>query len=344
MNLYSSNVNKGMNMTKSKDIFENLKNDYFLMKVFDILPKNKSLKIIKYNKNIQKRIDININSYKEYLEKYSPIEIEIIPAINKFGNFINFNKEDEIYYHIYFNDNKEEIKRNYLNKDDKVEKIKIIIDYQIKSFSELFGFCKLNEFIYFKKFYRSNINNMCKMFYFCEDLKGLNLKNFSTNNVIDMSAMFYYCSSIEELNLSSFNTNNVKDMSFMFYFCSSLKELNLKNFNTNNVTNMHNMFAGCYSLEKLNVSNFVTNNVTDMKGMFSECSSLKELNLNNFNTNNVKAMSYMFSHCFSLEKLNIDNFNMGNVINTYRMFKKCSDEFKNEIRAQYKNIKEEAFY
>ena len=54
-----------------------------------------------------------------------------------------------------------------------------------------------------------------------------------------------------------------------------------------------------------------------MSDMFSECSSLKELNLSNFNTNNVTNMRYMFSG--------------------------CSDQFKNKIRTEYKNIKEEAF-
>ena len=77
------------------------------------------------------------------------------------------------------------------------------------------------------------------------------------------------------------------------------------------------MFYGCSSLKKLNISNFNTNNVTDMSGMFSGCSSLKELNLSNFNTNNVTYMRHMFSG--------------------------CSDQFKNKIRTEYKNIKEEPF-
>ena len=49
------------------------------------------------------------------------------PVNNKFGKFINMN-ENEKYYHIYFNDNEEEIKRNYLKKNEKVAKIKILID------------------------------------------------------------------------------------------------------------------------------------------------------------------------------------------------------------------------
>ena len=42
------------------------------------------------------------------------------------------------YFHIYFNDNKEEIKKTELNKEDKVSKINIIIDHQIKTFYLLF--------------------------------------------------------------------------------------------------------------------------------------------------------------------------------------------------------------
>ena len=42
------------------------------------MQKKKSLEIIKYNNNIKKRINININNYKEYCEKYSSIEIEIM--------------------------------------------------------------------------------------------------------------------------------------------------------------------------------------------------------------------------------------------------------------------------
>ena len=77
--------------------------------------------------------------------------------------------------------------------------------------------------------------------------------------------------------------------------------------------------------------------------MFSECSSLKELNLSNFNTDNVTDMSWMFCGCSSLKELNLSNFNTNNVIYMGSMFKGCSDQFQTKIRAQYKNIKEEAF-
>ena len=86
------------------------------------------------------------------------IEIEIIPTKDQYGKFININENDKLYYHIYFNDNKEEIKNKYyIEEEDKVTKIKIIIDYQVKSFKGLFYECECVESINFKKFYRNNV-------------------------------------------------------------------------------------------------------------------------------------------------------------------------------------------
>ena len=214
------------NQIKTMDIFNNLKADSFLEKVFDILETKKSLNIVKYNNNIKKKINININDYKEYSEQYPSIEIEIKPFNNKYGNFINIEKEDEECYHIYFNNNEEEIKRNYINKDEQIKIIKIIIDYQIESFEELFQNCYCIESIYFKKFFRNDISNMRFMFYKCSSLKELSLNNFNTDNVTNMNGMFSGCSSLKELSLNNFNTDNVTDMSAMFYGCS--KELIMK--------------------------------------------------------------------------------------------------------------------
>ena len=113
---------------KSKASLTKLKCDFFLERIFNNLKTNKSLEIIKYNKKIQKILNLTINDYKEFSELYTPIEFEIIPAKNKFGNFIkDFGKEID-YFHIYFNDEKEEIKRNYITEKEKIKKIKIIID------------------------------------------------------------------------------------------------------------------------------------------------------------------------------------------------------------------------
>ena len=291
----SSNVIcKEKSELKSKEIFKSLKSDYFLKKLFDFLTKRKFLNIIKYNGNIKNRINVNINNYIEYLEIYSPIEIDIKPANNKYGTFINIKKEEEMYYHIYFNDNKEEIKRNYLKDDEQIRTIKIIIDHQVESFEGLFKYCECIEYIYFKKFYRNNINNMASLFSDCLSLKNLDMSNFNTNNVKDMSSMFYGCSSLKELNVSNFNTNNVINMLNMFSHCSSLKELDISNFNTNNVTNMKYMFCGCSSLKGLDLSDFSANNVTDMEFMFDRCSKELQMKIKSRYKNIKKEAFYSF--------------------------------------------------
>ena len=170
---------------RSKDIFENIKSKYILLKIFENMPKRKSLDIIRYNKTIKKRININVKDYEEC----SLIEIEIIPVKNKYGLFINIKKEEEKYYHIYFDNNKEEIKRNYLKEKEQVKIIRIIIDYQVKSFEDLFDSCGCVESIYFKKFYRNNINNMRFMFLGCLLLKEINLSNFNINNATNMKGL-----------------------------------------------------------------------------------------------------------------------------------------------------------
>ena len=171
-------------------MFKNLKSKYILQILFNNLLKKKSLEIIRYNNNIKNRLNISIKDYIDCLS----IEIEIKPVNNKYGKFINIDKGDEKYYHIYLNDEKEEIKRNYINEDENIEKIKIIIGYQIKSFKGLFQDCEYIEYIYFKKFYRNNINNMGDMFSECSSLKELNLSNFNTNNVTNMRWMLSGCS------------------------------------------------------------------------------------------------------------------------------------------------------
>ena len=115
---------------------------YTLLWVFEYLHAGRLFKIIKYNKSIQKRIDISINHYKVYSEKYSPIELDIVPKKGEYSDFININEKNKKYFHIYFNDNKEkEIERTHLDEGENVSKISIIIDYQIKSFSKLFAYC-----------------------------------------------------------------------------------------------------------------------------------------------------------------------------------------------------------
>ena len=301
--------------------FERIKSKYIMEKIMNILQKKKLLEIIHYNKNIQEKINININNYKDYSELYSKIEIEIIPLKNYIPlhlfnlYFINISKKDMSYYHIYFNNDKNEINRTYLTKNDKVDKIKIIIDFQVTSFKNLFHALKI--------------------------IKSINFKKFSRNNITFMDSMFKECISLTELNASKFKTNNVRNMERMFDNCTSLKYLDLSNFNTNKVITMEGMFCSCKSLIKLNLSNFNTQNVTNMSYMFLNCLSLRELNVNNFNMKKVNTISYMFNSCSSLKKLNLSNFNVDKYCDMMGIFYGCaslnelylSENFNTHIRA-----------
>ena len=97
------------------------------------MTKKKKLAIIRWNKKIQNRLNLNVKDYKEYSGTFTPIEIEIIPAKGKYGEFIKVDEKDKLYYHIYFNDNKEEIKNKYrIKEEDKLTKHEYYIKKRIK--------------------------------------------------------------------------------------------------------------------------------------------------------------------------------------------------------------------
>ena len=180
-------------------LFDKIRSIFILQNILGILTRKKLLEIIKYNNKIQRILYINFETYKEYSEKYSLIELEIIPINDKYEEFININEKNKEYYHIYFDDNKNEIKRNKLIEGDKVKKIIIKIEHQIKSFFSLF--------------------------YKCHNIKSMNFKKFYRNNIVSMECMFNDCSSLKEIKFSCFNTENVTNMDGMFIGCSSLKKL-----------------------------------------------------------------------------------------------------------------------
>ena len=284
---------------KAKNILIFIKSRFIIKKIFGNINTKKTLEIIKYNKSLQDKSNINFDTYKKYSQKYSSIEIELIlhPFNYQFNkeDFINVNKEYVSYFHIHFNDEEKETKRFYLtNSDIEVNRITIKIDHEVKLLSDLFKYCTCIKSICFKKFSRNNITDISYMFYYCQKLEKIIFRNFNTDNVTNMCGMFYCCESLKEIDVSKFNTNNVTDMSYMFFVCSSLKKLNLSNFNTNKVKTMGYMFYQCISLEELNIDNFDTNNVKNFKGMFYECKELKELNINNLKLNNYSDMDYMF--------------------------------------------------
>ena len=123
-----------MDSTTNSKIYNinNIKSKHILKKIFENINKRIKLLIIKENNKLQKKLNIDLNDYKDNYKVWSSIYIEIKPS-NTYGKFITIWKKDENaierenYYHIYFNDNKQEIKKKYyLNKNDKVKKINIV--------------------------------------------------------------------------------------------------------------------------------------------------------------------------------------------------------------------------
>ena len=88
-----SNLKKIIKPIKKEGNLEDIKSKYILIYIFDTLRKNRWLDIIKYNKKLQNKLELDINSYKEYHDIYSEIELEIIPVKKKSGKFIDIAKK-----------------------------------------------------------------------------------------------------------------------------------------------------------------------------------------------------------------------------------------------------------
>ena len=254
------------------NLIQKIKSIYTILNIFEYLHQKNKLQIVKINKELQRNLDLTIHNYKDYSEKFSSIEIIVIPTKKRIDKsiFINYEDINNKYYHIYFNNINKEVKRNYIDKIEDIFKIKIIRDSAINRLNNLFENCKEIESIYFTKFIR--------------------------NNIINMRGMFSGCSKLKTIKFFQINTINVTSMDFMFCKCPLLKELDLSEFDTHNVEGMNSMFFCCSSLEKLDISNFNINKVDSMIGMFFKCSSLKELKIKNFNTQNATTQS-MIDFC-----------------------------------------------
>ena len=301
-------------------MLDSIKSNYVLREIFTKCKERVYLKLVLHNKRLQKRLNLSII---DALFSFNTMKIEIIPVsvaddpfLVRFP-FINIKDEDRAHYHIFFNDSKKPIKKEYFRKDDNVTKITVFIDKKIKTLKELFKDC-----IYIK------------------EVKVTGCRKYTIYNT---SKMFYGCKSLVKVDISKLQTQNVKNMGWMFYFCSSLKEVNLGNLNTSNVTNMEYMFAWCEALKELNLSNFDTKNVTNMESMFSDCSSLSYLNIANFDISKVINMKYMFEDCKSLYDLVISDFIIDNKTETHFMFSNCKLEAKNSISNLNKNLNSYSF-
>ena len=130
-----------MDKVYNNNSLENIKSFHIWKIIFYNLKPKRLLNIIKYSKRIQNILDIGINDYKTY--KKIEIELEMIPNVKYTENsIINIPKGYESFFHIYFNDEKNEIKKyNFTEEDEFIKKINIIIDEEIASFEYLFELC-----------------------------------------------------------------------------------------------------------------------------------------------------------------------------------------------------------
>ena len=96
---------------------------YILKQVFDNIIPNKQLEIMRYNNKLKRKMNKSKEDYKMISLK---IVLELIPNENIDGKFVN-NHSNYDSFHIYFNDNEKEVKRNYIKEKEKISKIKIII-------------------------------------------------------------------------------------------------------------------------------------------------------------------------------------------------------------------------
>ena len=101
-------------------MLEKIKNKNILKKIFRQLKEVSYLRILKYNKQLKKRLNISKSQY----EGYYKIELELKIYPMSFGNcrFINIKDKDKLFYHFY--SGKKEIKNNYITNKSKIRKMK----------------------------------------------------------------------------------------------------------------------------------------------------------------------------------------------------------------------------
>ena len=166
-------------------MLKEIKSKYILEDVLSYIQKKIKMKLIEHNKNLQTKVNISLKDYKNF----GKIVIELFPCElkdDKDYKFINIqDSKNEEFFHIYLNDNeKERAGKGFIGfwknlftdlysitKDDKISKIKIIIDKKISSLVGLFQECICLEKINFVSFENDHITNMANMFYKCDTIK-----------------------------------------------------------------------------------------------------------------------------------------------------------------------------
>ena len=112
-------------------LFNDIHSNFILKKIFHNLDKKDYCQIIRYNKNLQKKLNITIKDYNLLYKIYSKIELEIIPTSGKIQtDEIIKSNYNESFYHItynYENNKSKKIKINNVNIIKRKETSKVYI-------------------------------------------------------------------------------------------------------------------------------------------------------------------------------------------------------------------------
>ena len=255
-----------------------IKSSYIIKKILRHMEPKKIIKIIKYNKEIHRKLNID---FTIYIQQCLQTHIIIYPKQNTIGNFINIPAQHHSNYEVTFDNKKVEPKRNYIDKDDDIKSIEISLSFKIESFINLFKDCTCIKKVVFIKFNRTDI----------ESFKG----------------MFFNCSELESIDFIQFNTKSCIDISSMFYNCANLKYLKVDKFDIKNVRYMNSLFEGCTKLQSIDLSYLNAANVIDINRMFYKCNNLNYIKLPYNLNNKLKYMSYVFYECNTLQKIDFYN-------------------------------------
>ena len=264
-----------------------IKCDFFVRNLFkDLILENRKLNIMKFNRDLQKKVKVKLEDYKKYQN--------VCHIIAESDNEDDFAKI------------KENLKtEEFLNNENSN------IIYK-KGLNKIFNGLLV-----------SNGKKLCDTIRIFEKVKKLTIKtNIETKSLEYMFSGFL---NLEEIDLSKFNTKYVENMSCMFIGCNNLKKANLSNLNADNVIHMSYMFDNCYNITDINFSNFTTKKLIYTKYMFQDCNSLKNIDLSSFNTYKIDDMSNMFINCHNLKTVNLMNFQSNKNTFCYDIFKNCKN-------------------
>ena len=207
-----------------------IKSVYFKRIMFDHLDIVKKHSIVKYNKSLQKMLNIEKKHYNKlpYIEIVSNYDLEYVNKLE--SKFINIPDRflDRIKFTTEFFNKETKMKEKY-PKNKKYTVIQHIKTHHSFRFKELFKDIDIVKNIKIVRFYSIYGND-------------------------NMSSLCENCNNLEDIYISGVNFKKITNMKNTFANCYKLKILNISNFNLNKNANIENMFLNCNNLKQLNIN------------------------------------------------------------------------------------------